>query len=88
MNDAEDDDVDVYDSAIGQNDRSKRTLAYDDDESNAKMTLGSNRDVYRDQQYSRNNEQRRDLITYTFHDGRPVLAGFMLADKPVIEETW
>ena len=84
LNDAEDDDVDIYDAAAPQ--RSGRALAYDAYDSGEKLTLGSGR---------HSSEKRRPLgernqagATYTFHDGRPVLQGFMLSDKPVAEDTW
>ncbi|KAF8316649.1 hypothetical protein DL93DRAFT_2056211 [Clavulina sp. PMI_390] len=83
LNDAEDDDVDVYD--IGGPRQSSRTIAYDDDEPRHKVTLGS-------QQASQNRrplqERQPSVPTGIFNDGRPVLTGFALSDKPVAEDTW
>ena len=30
----------------------------------------------------------KSLTTQTFRDGRPVLKGFVLSDKPVAEDRW
>lgn len=84
LNDAEDDDVDVYDSAAPH--RSSRAVAYDAYDSGEKVTLGSKRQTAEYQQPL--GERRQIDKSYTFHDGRPVLSGFMLSDQPVAEDTW
>ena len=82
LNDAEDDDVDVYDS--GTSYRLSRGLAYDVQEGNEKMTLGFRR--HRSPLRPRNDPPPTSQAT--FHDGRPVLMGFALSDKPVVEDAW
>ncbi|KAH9940773.1 uncharacterized protein BXZ73DRAFT_88499 [Epithele typhae] len=82
LNDAEDDDVDVYDSAAGL--ASRRTVAFD-------STLGED-----DQHISIGSSSARRAaaqqprappgITQNFNDGTPVLKGFVLSDKPVAED--
>ena len=86
VNDAEDDDMDVYDPSDPA--RSGRDIAYDNFESREKVTLGSSKN--RDYDFQQRNDKSEVSVSasHTFHDGRPVLAGFVLSDKPVAEDTW
>ncbi|KAI8996466.1 hypothetical protein BD414DRAFT_478086 [Trametes punicea] len=83
LNDADEDDIDIYDSGPGLG---RSRVAFDD-------TLGDD-----DQQISVGRSARRQRsardsrvphgITQTFRDGTPVLKSFVLSDKPVAEDRW
>ncbi|KAF8645077.1 hypothetical protein AX16_008135 [Volvariella volvacea WC 439] len=75
LNEAEDDDVDVYDSGM---DLGKRRTAYDhpEDEEPASSLI------------RKATGQRFSTSGTTFRDGTPVLPGFTLSDKPVAEDRW
>ncbi|KAJ7860476.1 hypothetical protein B0H14DRAFT_3863818 [Mycena olivaceomarginata] len=81
LNDADDDDVDVYDGGFAQN---RNRTAYDiiDREEDEKVSIGGKADPR-----SRSSAMPASS-TQTFHDGKPVLAGFVLSDKPVAEDRW
>jgi G patch domain-containing protein 1 len=82
LNDAEDEDVDVYDSGAGH--RPSRGLAYDAREGPEKMTLGS----HRDRPPLRPRDDPTSTSQNTFHDGRPVLMDFVVSDEPIVEDVW
>ncbi|KAL0953926.1 hypothetical protein HGRIS_005091 [Hohenbuehelia grisea] len=80
LNDADEDDLDVYDSgpSATRNRTAYDTIARDEDEHisvgprSARMTSGS----------------RPTASVQTFQDGQPVLPGFVLSDRPVAEDRW
>ncbi|KAJ7663790.1 hypothetical protein DFH06DRAFT_1295824 [Mycena polygramma] len=81
LNDADEDDLDVYDGGFAQ---SRNRTAYDiiDREEEEKISIGGKTD-------SRNRPSTMPASSsHTFHDGKPVLAGFVLSDKPVAEDRW
>ncbi|KAF7345375.1 G-patch domain [Mycena venus] len=81
LNDADEDDLDVYDGGFAQN---RNRTAYDiiDREEEDKISIGGKAD-------SRSRSSAMPASsTQTFHDGKPVLAGFVLSDKPVAEDRW
>ncbi len=82
LNDAEEDDLDVYEA--GPSRRASNRLAYDID-GDEKLPLGS-------RNHDRNRTPPRQTAPLpdaaVFHDGRPVLPGFMLADKALTEDIW
>ncbi|KIJ55479.1 hypothetical protein M422DRAFT_240099 [Sphaerobolus stellatus SS14] len=83
VNDAEDDDVDVYDvSGLKQH----RHMAYDlrevdDDE---RILLGGKPIP----STSKVQSKTTTTSSATFRDGRPIVAGFVLGEKPLIEDRW
>jgi G patch domain-containing protein 1 len=98
LNDAEDDDVDVYDGGLNH---SRNRMAYDtsdrDDEDRAMVTGRSERGRHKSApgvvctpffQWLKVSHilKRSTSLLQTFHDGSPVLAGFMLSDKPLVED--
>ncbi|KAJ6580975.1 hypothetical protein B0H19DRAFT_1113098 [Mycena capillaripes] len=81
LNDADEDDLDVYDGGFAQN---RNRTAYDiiDRDEEEKISIGGKTD-------SRSRASTMPgSSTQTFHDGKPVLAGFVLSDKPVAEDRW
>ncbi|KAJ7272738.1 hypothetical protein B0H12DRAFT_1091797 [Mycena haematopus] len=81
VNDADEDDLDVYEGGFAQN---RNRTAYDiiDREEEEKISIGGKTD-------SRSRSSTMPASsTQTFHDGKPVLAGFVLSDKPVAEDRW
>ncbi|KAF9466188.1 hypothetical protein BDZ94DRAFT_1252313 [Collybia nuda] len=81
LNDADEDDLDVYDGGPNNN---RRREAYDnveraDDEN---IVIGDNSGR------SQKSQQRPASFTSIFRDGRPVLAGFIITNKPVSEDRW
>ncbi|KAJ7230482.1 hypothetical protein GGX14DRAFT_547288 [Mycena pura] len=81
LNDADEDDFDVYDG--GSVSKNRNRTAYDiiDREEEEKVSIGTRAD--------RQNEPKRPTYsTQVFQDGKPVLAGFVLSDKPVAEDRW
>ncbi|KAJ6485636.1 hypothetical protein C8R45DRAFT_1062616 [Mycena sanguinolenta] len=81
LNDADEDDLDVYDGGFAQN---RNRTAYDiiDREEEEKISIGGKAD-------SRSRSSAMPATsTQTFHDGKPVLVGFVLSDKPVAEDRW
>ena len=81
LNDADEDDLDVYDGTLGAS-GSKRILAYDAEEDDDRIVMGSSR------QRRAEKAPAGPSITQTFRDGRPVLKGFILSDQPVAEDRW
>lgn len=81
LNDVDEDDLDVYDGGPSSN---RRLQAYDiverDDDDT--IQIGSRHD-----KGVKPNVRPASSLT-TFRDGRPVLAGFVLSDKPVAEDRW
>lgn len=101
LNDADDDDVDIYDAGAGSG---RSRLAFDDSlgDDDQYISIGSSS---RRQPSSREPVGRCTFlhslvslklfdkrvppgITQTFHDGTPVLRGFVLSGKPVAEDRW
>ncbi|KZP28739.1 hypothetical protein FIBSPDRAFT_927491 [Athelia psychrophila] len=82
VNDADEDDLDIYDGGSAQ---PRRHMAYDasekDDED--QITIGSASRHAKDTSRS-----VAPTLTQTFSDGRTLIAGFVLADKPVAEDLW
>lgn len=89
LNDADEDDLDVYDSATS---KSRLRTAYDvTDTDTERVLLGSGANRYdRPKQTSEPRPLKPETVSgeTSFHKGRPVLAGFMLAEKPVMEDQW
>ncbi|KAJ7483173.1 hypothetical protein FB451DRAFT_1438693 [Mycena latifolia] len=82
LNDADEDDLDVYDGGFAQ---SRNRTAYDiiDREEEEKISIGSRADGSRSKP-----DTRPASSTQTFHDGQPLLAGFVLSTQPVAEDRW
>ncbi|KAJ7089863.1 hypothetical protein B0H15DRAFT_839551 [Mycena belliarum] len=82
LNDADEDDLDVYDGGLAQN---RNRTAYDiiDREEEEKISIGGKVDRSRDK-----SDTRPESSTHTFHDGKAVLAGFVLSARPVAEDRW
>ncbi|RPD64508.1 DUF1604-domain-containing protein [Lentinus tigrinus ALCF2SS1-7] len=84
LNDADEDDIDVYDGGSGPSARNR--IAYDnmlgDDEHH--ISIGA-RSAARQ---AARGPRAPPGITQTFNDGTPVLKGFLLSDKPVSEDRW
>nr|GAT51423.1 G-patch domain [Mycena chlorophos] len=82
LNDADENDLDVYDSGARTQDRNRTAYDIIDREEDEKISIGSRTD--------RNvaSRTRPAGSTHNFQDGRPVLAGFVLSDKPVSEDRW
>ncbi|KAF8806855.1 DUF1604-domain-containing protein [Phlegmacium glaucopus] len=81
LNDAEDDDLDVYDHSHQQ---SRRRLAYDhhDGDDDNVVVIGGKGD-------NKNIVQERSVSSVQyFRDGRPVTTGFVLSLEPVAEDRW
>ncbi|TFK92456.1 hypothetical protein K466DRAFT_480570 [Polyporus arcularius HHB13444] len=86
LNDADEDDIDVYDGAIGPSARSR--VAYDNllGEDDHHISIGSRNSTRQGAQGPVSRVPPG--ITQTFNDGTPVLKGFVLSDKPVSEDRW
>ncbi len=101
LNDADDDDVDIYDAGAGSG---RSRLAFDDSlgDDDQYISIGSSS---RRQPAPREPVSLRSFpyalapltcfdkrvppgISQTFHDGTPVLRGFVLSGKPVAEDRW
>ncbi|KDQ26505.1 hypothetical protein PLEOSDRAFT_1057061 [Pleurotus ostreatus PC15] len=93
LNDADEDDLDIYESTISH---SKRRTAYDaldrNDEDKTSVSqrghdasVGSLSSGYT---HFPNFFKRETTGFQTFEDGKPVLPGFILSDKPVAEDRW
>ncbi|KAJ7105123.1 hypothetical protein C8R43DRAFT_1092179 [Mycena crocata] len=85
LNDADEDDLDVYDGGFAQ---SRNRTAYDiiDREEEEKISIGGRAEGSRSKPEPV--KQKSVSATGTFHDGKPVLAGFVLSSKPVAEDRW
>ncbi|KAJ7493214.1 hypothetical protein B0H11DRAFT_952568 [Mycena galericulata] len=81
LNDADEDDLDVYDGGFAQN---RNRTAYDiiDREEEEKISIGGKGAG------TRTAPEAPPSSAETFHDGKPVLAGFVLSAKPVAEDRW
>ncbi|KAG6334173.1 hypothetical protein ID866_4920 [Astraeus odoratus] len=89
MNDADEDDLDVYDhtSGLGKNRTAFDVTDMQDDERQPITARGRTPS----QAFATPSAQSRDRQTRdraTFRDGTPVLPGFVLSDKPVAEDMW
>ncbi|EMD39102.1 hypothetical protein CERSUDRAFT_104368 [Gelatoporia subvermispora B] len=85
LNDADEDDIDIYDGDTGK--RLRTRMAYDiadvDDENH--ISVGSSRA----KDAARGPHNRIPAASsQTFSDGRPVVKGFILSDRPVSEDRW
>ncbi|KAI0741391.1 hypothetical protein C8Q80DRAFT_1194175 [Daedaleopsis nitida] len=83
LNDADDDDIDIYDGAAGPSARSR--VAFDaaigDDDYSMRIGTSSSK-------RTGTGPRAPPGITQTFKDGTPVLKGFVLSDNPVSEDRW
>ncbi|KAI0675593.1 hypothetical protein C8Q78DRAFT_1005437 [Trametes maxima] len=83
LNDADDDDIDVYDSGAATG---RSRVAFDDslgeDDHHISIGSGSRRRT------SGQEPRVPPGITQTLRDGTPVLKGFVLSGKPVAEDRW
>lgn len=79
LNDADEDDLDVYDGASSMRNR----VAYDiaDSQNDDRISIGRNSARGKTSNAVRSTPG-------TFNDGRPILAGFVASDKPVSEDRW
>ncbi|KAI0343331.1 hypothetical protein BDW22DRAFT_1407187 [Trametopsis cervina] len=82
LNDADEDDLDVYDGSL--NVRGGRRMAYDAEDDDDRITMGTSKSGRSRPSQS----MRAPGITQTFRDGTPVLKGFVLSDQPVAEDRW
>ncbi|KAI6130192.1 hypothetical protein EV401DRAFT_618186 [Pisolithus croceorrhizus] len=91
MNDADEDDLDVYDHGAGDG---KNRTAFDitevqDDE---RIVIGKGGPSSTQSRslatQTAQSWDRRGTSRATFQDGTPVLSGFVLSDKPVAEDKW
>ncbi|TBU44672.1 hypothetical protein BD309DRAFT_919406 [Dichomitus squalens] len=83
LNDADDDDLDIYDGGPSGRNRMAYDSSLGDDDHY--ITVGSSASR------RRNAIQEPSVppgITQTFNDGTPVLKGFVLSNKPVSEDRW
>lgn len=98
LNDADEDDLDVYD---GGSNNIRTRLAYDtiDHGEDDTITIGTRTGKARNIEAVSALYCRVTVVVYvlkrsslssttTFRDGRPVLDGFVLSDKPVAEDRW
>ncbi|KZT69228.1 hypothetical protein DAEQUDRAFT_811463 [Daedalea quercina L-15889] len=86
LNDADEDDLDVYDGSTGAGRGGRSGMAYDAmDEDDAQITMGPSSSKRRSQGTT---SRAAPMITQTFNDGRQVLKGFVLSDRPVAEDRW
>ncbi|KAF5362261.1 hypothetical protein D9756_002204 [Leucocoprinus leucothites] len=79
LNDADEDDLDVYD---GDFKSARNRLAYDAQHVDDVLVLGGKTSV------SRLDKRPVTSHSATFRDGSRVLSGFVLSEKPVMEERW
>ncbi|KAG6816148.1 hypothetical protein H0H87_008325 [Tephrocybe sp. NHM501043] len=81
LNDADEDDLDVYDGGIGNN-RLREAYDITRHEQDDSITISGSRD--------RNNKVSKPPVTSlaVFRDGQAVLPGFNLSEKPVSEDRW
>ncbi|THH28376.1 hypothetical protein EUX98_g5824 [Antrodiella citrinella] len=82
LNDADEDDLDVYDSSIKP--RRRNHLAYEDEDDGTRITLGSSSK----RAVKNQGAAKADIAVSHFSDGRPVLQGFVAAAKPIMEDKW
>lgn len=84
LNDADEDDLDVYDMSTGRQGRSRMAFDIMEEDDGRDITMGPSR------QYAGTRPSKVTLasVTQTFNDGRPVLKGFVLSDRPVAEDRW
>jgi G patch domain-containing protein 1 len=101
LNDAEDDDIDVYDGNLN---KGRTRVAYDafdhGDEVSSTVRRRSERtpkipetaSILASCSFKSNSDiytlKRSTLFMQTFRDGTRVVTGFMLSDKPVAEDRW
>lgn len=103
LNDADEDDLDVYDTGMGSSRGPKSKVAYEAmDEDDVRITMGPSGSKrapptqaavsvlhVRHRHFTDVSDKRAAPgVTQTFNDGRPVLKGFVLSDKPVAEDRW
>ncbi|EJD48090.1 DUF1604-domain-containing protein [Auricularia subglabra TFB-10046 SS5] len=87
LNEAEDDDIDIYDSSIGPS-GSRRTAAYDirDNDDDERPALGPRRPNLAN--VSAHASSSLSDSSNTFHNGQPVISGFVVSSKKISEDTW
>nr|VWP02234.1 Extracellular lipase (EC [Ganoderma boninense] len=83
LNDADEDDLDVYDSGPSGRNRVAYDSSLGDDDH--RISIGSRASR---KQGAQQGPTVPPGITQTFHDGTPVLKGFVLSAKPVAEDQW
>ncbi|KAG9031825.1 hypothetical protein FRB95_002270 [Tulasnella sp. JGI-2019a] len=81
-NDADEDDLDVYDG--GQDRRTGQRLAFEDEEDHDTITLGHSKNPVKTVKPPPQAQGPSDA----FHDGKPVPSGFVVAAKPEVDDTW
>ncbi|EIW75240.1 hypothetical protein CONPUDRAFT_147355 [Coniophora puteana RWD-64-598 SS2] len=87
LNDADEDDFDVYDAAAAH--RGSRT-AYDasDAHDEERINISGRSSGHGSQSAAPPSTQASTLSTGRFRDGSVVLSGFVIAEKPVSEDKW
>lgn len=80
LNDADEDDIDVYDSNLGS--RTRTAFDHTDYDQGDTIVIGAKG------KERASKPDRPKVHGQTFYNGKAVLAGFTLADQPVQEDTW
>ena len=103
LNDADEDDLDVYDSGMSRQTRTRMAYDVDEAEDDSLVSIGSSRtrasgrshdavslieSLAKCQLMDFSVKRKPPTGTQTFNDGRLVLSGFVLSDKPVAEDRW
>ena len=82
----EDDDIDVYSTSEY---KPSRRLAYEDDSADTeRLTLNASKNDRKPLGNRPNAPVQNNNVIQNFHDGRPVLGGFILSEKPIVEDIW
>ncbi|KIJ65418.1 hypothetical protein HYDPIDRAFT_27428 [Hydnomerulius pinastri MD-312] len=90
LNDADEDDLDVYDHSTSHG-RSRHAFDASDMHDDEHVVIGNRRhghEASRTTAQARSSQKSQANSGGTFRDGRPPLAGFVLSDKPVAEDMW
>ncbi|KZT00580.1 uncharacterized protein LAESUDRAFT_764494 [Laetiporus sulphureus 93-53] len=86
LNEADEDDLDVYDSGIARHRHSHLAFDAADEDNGRPVTMGGS--SARQSTHAHENRVTTGVFAQTFNDGRPVLKGFVLSDRPVSEDRW
>ncbi|KAL4062541.1 hypothetical protein J3A83DRAFT_4381712 [Scleroderma citrinum] len=90
MNDADEDDLDVYDHAAGHG-KSRTAFDVNDVQDEGRFVIGTRGFAISSRTVATKMPQSQDVRSSgrdTFRDGTPVLQGFVLSDKPVAEDAF
>ncbi|CCM02643.1 uncharacterized protein FIBRA_04747 [Fibroporia radiculosa] len=86
LNDADEDDVDIYDAAASRQLRTRMAFDAADEDDSHLIAMGSS--STRSTAGRQQSRVSSTAGTQTFNDGRLVLKGFVLSDMPVAEDRW